>query len=160
MSPTRPEINAKSFAFWYVFRTSRRYRRFGVMSLNYEAPFVKNFTFFIFGFFPMSQYSERGEAREARERFGARQLCGNRLSTICQLYFPNIHVFRCISNEIQNLAHVPWLTLKILCGGKTATAHCDDASCFGLLGRNELSTQLPEHTILCPRCFVNRRPSA
>ena len=24
----------------------------------------------------------------------------------CQLYFPNIHIFRCIPNDIQNLAHV------------------------------------------------------
>ena len=36
----------------------------------------------------MSQYSERGEAREAQERVRARQLCGNRLSTIVNFIFP------------------------------------------------------------------------
>ena len=53
MSPTRPEINAKSFVFWHVFRSSRRCSPIWVMSLHVEAPFVKNFQFLIFGFFPM-----------------------------------------------------------------------------------------------------------
>ena len=56
MSPTRPEINAKSFVFWHVFRSSRWYLPIWVMSLHVEAPFVKNFTFFIFGFFPEPSY--------------------------------------------------------------------------------------------------------
>ena len=56
MSPTRPETNAKSFVFWHVSRTSRWYLPNWVMSLHAEAPFVKNFTFFIFGFFPKPRY--------------------------------------------------------------------------------------------------------
>ena len=43
MSPTRPEINAKSFVFWHVFRSSRWYLLIWVMSLHVEAPFVMNF---------------------------------------------------------------------------------------------------------------------
>ena len=55
MSPTRPEINTKSFVFWHVFRSSRWYLPIWVMSLHIQAPFVKNFHFFIFGIFPIHQ---------------------------------------------------------------------------------------------------------
>ena len=88
ISPTRPENVPKCKGFCIDFRSSRRHSMSLHSELQTEAPFVKNFTFFIFGFFPMSQYSERGEAREARERFRARQLCGNRLSTIVNFIFP------------------------------------------------------------------------
>ena len=75
MSPTRPGNMLKYKGFCIDFRSSRRHSMSLHSELQTEAPFVKNFTFFIFGFFPRSQYSERSEARAARERFGARQWC-------------------------------------------------------------------------------------
>ena len=48
LSPTRPENVPKYKGFCIDFRSSRRHS----MSLHVEAPFVKNFQFFIFGFFP------------------------------------------------------------------------------------------------------------
>ena len=64
ISPTRPEINAKSLCFGCVFRSS-----WG-MSLHVEAPCVKNFTFFfrVFSYDPEIVECYQNTSRRIRTR--------------------------------------------------------------------------------------------